>query len=160
MGALTKIALKVEGDRFGIPPGASFLEAGSSRKLMNFDLFPENKDLIIGYCGGDYARELSLAGPGEARAHVTDVLVRMLGGDARKAVTACSFPAWWTDPFAHGSYSVCLPGHEAARDALAQPIGGRIFIAGEATAGGGAMTVGGATLAGRAAATAVARLRA
>jgi monoamine oxidase len=160
MGALTKIALKVEGDRFGIRPGASFLEAGSSKKLMNFDLFPDDKDLIIGYCGGDYARELSLAGPDEARAHVTELLARMLGNDLRKAVTACSFPAWWTDPFSHGSYSVCLPGREAAREALAQPIGGRIFIAGEATAGGGAMTVGGATLAGRAAATAVARLKA
>lgn len=160
MGALTKIALKVEGDRFGIPSGASFLEAGSSRRLMNFDLFPDDKDLIIGYCGGDYARELSVAGIAEARAHVTDLLVRMLGGDVRKAATGCSFPAWWTDPFSHGSYSVCLPGQEAAREALSRPIGGKIFIAGEATAGGGAMTVGGATLAGRAAAAAVARLKA
>lgn len=160
MGALTKIALKVEGERFGLSPGMSFLEAGSPRKLMNFDLFPEDKDIVIGYCGGDYARDLSNAGPAEAQAHVTDLLAGMLGEDVRKAVKACSFPAWWTDPHARGSYSVCRPGHEKARDALAQPIGGRIFIAGEATAGGGAMTVGGATLAGRAAAAVVARLRA
>jgi monoamine oxidase len=159
MGALTKIALRVEGNRFGIPPGASYLEAGSSRRLMNFDLFPDNKDLIVGYCGGDYARELSAAGLEGARDHVVELLVRMLGSDFRKAATGCSFPAWWTDPFARGAYSVCLPGHDGARDALAQPIGGRIFIAGEATAGGGAMTVGGATLAGRAAAAAVARLK-
>lgn len=160
MGALTKIALKVEGSRFGIAAGASYLEAGSPRKLMNFDLFPDDKDLIIGYCGGDFARELSRAGPSEARAHTTDLLAHMLGGDVRKAVTACAFPAWWTDPFALGSYSVCLPGHDTAREALAQPVGGRIWLAGEATAGGGAMTVGGATLAGRAAAAAVARLKA
>ena len=84
----------------------------------------------------------------------------MVGADFRKAVKAVSFPAWWTDPFSRGSYSVCDPGHENAREALAQPIGGRLVIAGEATAGGGAMTVGGATLAGRAAATALARLKA
>jgi monoamine oxidase len=84
----------------------------------------------------------------------------MVGADFRKTVKAVSFPAWWTDPFAYGSYSICDPGHETARDALAQPIGNRLFIAGEATAGGGAMTVGGATLAGRAAAAAVARLKA
>ena len=78
----------------------------------------------------------------------------------RKAAGPVSFPAWWTDPFARGSYSICDPGHEAARDALARPIGNRLFIAGEATAGGGAMTVGGATLAGRVAAAAVARLKA
>jgi monoamine oxidase len=159
MGALTKIALKFEGDRFGIAPGMSFLEAGSPRRLMNFDLFPDDKDLVIANCGGDYARELSEAGPAEARAHVTDLLAKMIGGDVRKAVTGISFPAWWTDPFAKGSYSVCLPGQDMARSALAEPVGGRIWLAGEATAGGGAMTVGGATLAGRAAAAAVARLK-
>lgn len=160
MGALTKIALKVEGDRFGITPGTSFLEAGSPNRLMNFDLFPEDKDLIIAYCGGDHARELSAAGPDAARAHLTTLLGTMLGADIGKAITGVSFPAWWTDPFARGSYSVCLPGREAAREQLAEPIGGRLFIAGEATAGGGAMTVGGATLAGRAAAAAVARIKA
>jgi monoamine oxidase len=160
MGALTKIALKVEGDRFGITPGTSFLEAASPSRLMNFDMFPDGKDLVIAYCGGDHARELSVAGPDAARAHVTELLAQMIGADIRKAVTGISFPAWWTDPFSRGSYSVCLPGHEAARAQLADPIGGRIFLAGEATAGGGAMTVGGATLAGRAAAAAVARIKA
>lgn len=160
MGALTKIALKVEGDRFGIAPGTSFLEAAAPERLMNLDMFPGGQDIVIGYCGGDYARKLSEAGTDEARAHLVDLLVKMVGADFRKSVKEVSFPAWWTDPFARGSYSICDPGHEAARDALAQPIGNRLFIAGEATAGGGAMTVGGATLAGRAAAAAVARLKA
>ncbi|WP_439496775.1 flavin monoamine oxidase family protein [Bosea sp. (in: a-proteobacteria)] len=159
MGALTKIALRVEGDRFGLGPGMSYLEAGSPKAMMNLDLFPDDKDLVIATCGGDHARELSLAGADEARAHVTDLLAKMVGESVRKAVTGVSFPAWWTDPFSRGSYSVCLPGSEAARDRLAEPIGGRIWFAGEATAGGGAMTVGGATLAGRAAAAAVARLK-
>ncbi len=35
---------------------------------MNFDMFPDGKDLVIGYCGGDYARKLSEAGTEEARA--------------------------------------------------------------------------------------------
>lgn len=159
MGALTKIALKVEGDRFGITPGMSYLEAGAPEEMTNFDLYPDGKDIIIGYFGGDYARKLSLAGTREAQAHVTDLLAAIIGEDFRKTVRAACFPAWWTDPFSHGSYSVCLPGQETARDRLAEPIGGRIWFAGEATAGGGAMTVGGATLAGRAAAEAVARVK-
>lgn len=160
MGALTKIALKVEGDRAGIVPGTSLLEAGAPERMMNFDMFPDGKDIVIGYCGGDYARKLSEAGTEETRAHVVDLLVKMVGSDFRRKVGAVAFPAWWTDPFARGSYSVCDPGHDRAREALAQPIGGRLLIAGEATAGGGAMTVGGATLAGRAAAAALARLKA
>lgn len=160
MGALTKIAFRVEGDRFGVTPGMSFLEAGSPRRLVNFDMFPDDRDIVIGYFGGDYARELAHAGAAEAQSQITALLAQMLGADVRKAVKACSFPAWSTDPYALGSYSVCLPGQEKARDVLAQPIGnGRILLAGEATAGGGAMTVGGATLAGRAAAATVARLK-
>ena len=152
MGALTKIALKVEGDRFDMEPGTTLIESGAPEKLISFEMYPDGKDLVIGYCGGDFARSLSEAGPDAAREHATDLLSRMIGGNFRATVKAVSFPAWWTDPFARGSYSVCLPGHEAAREALAQPIGGKLLIAGEATAGGGAMTVGGATLAGRAAA--------
>lgn len=160
MGALTKIALKVDAERFGIAPDSAFFEAGRADRLMNFDMFPGNRDLIVGYCGGDYARSLSRGGAEAAREHIVDLLAGMVGGAFRKSAGAVSFPAWWTDPYARGSYSVCLPGHAAARDRLAEPIGGKIWLAGEATAGGGAMTVGGATLAGRAAAAAVSRLKA
>jgi len=159
MGALTKIALKVEGERFGIAPGTTYFEAGAAGRLISFELFPDNRDLVIGYCGGDFARDLSTAGPGAAREQVVDLLAAMVGGEFRKAAGPVSFPAWWTDPFSHGSYSVCLPGHANARDILAEPIGGKLWLAGEATAGGGAMTAGGATLAGRTAAAAVARLK-
>jgi monoamine oxidase len=159
MGALTKIALKVEGERFGIAPGTTYFEAGAAGRLISFELFPGDQDIVVGYCGGDYARELSQGGAAAAREHVVDLLAGMIGGDLRKAAGPVSFPAWWTDPFSLGSYSVCLPGHAAARDVLAEPVGDRLWFAGEATAGGGAMTAGGATLAGRTAAAAVARLK-
>ena len=57
-----------------------------------------------------------------------------------------------------GSYSIVAPGHADARDRLREPVGGRIFFAGEAMAGGGAMTVGGATLDGERAARDVLRV--
>ena len=46
---------------------------------------------------------------------------------------------WWTDPQAQGSYSIVAPGHAESRDRLREPVGGRVFFAGEALAGGGAM---------------------
>ncbi|MGE7471121.1 flavin monoamine oxidase family protein [Bosea sp. NPDC003192] len=158
MGALTKIALKVD-ERFGIAPGTTYFEAGAATRLISFDLFPGDQGIVIGYCGGDFARDLSTAGPDVAREQIVDLLAAMIGGEFRKAAGPVSFPAWWTDPFSHGSYSVCMPGHAGARDILAEPVGGKLWLAGEATAGGGAMTAGGATLAGRTAAAAVARLK-
>ncbi|SFD37945.1 monoamine oxidase [Bosea sp. CRIB-10] len=158
MGALTKIALKVD-ERFGIMPGTTYFEAGSADRLISFELFPGDQGIVIGYCGGDFARDLSTAGPTAAREQVVDLLTAMIGSEFRKAAGPVSFPAWWTDPFSHGSYSVCRPGHAGARDVLAEPIGGKLWLAGEASAGGGAMTAGGATLAGRSAAAAAARLK-
>ncbi len=152
MGALTKLALRVEGDRFGLVPGAALMEAGDPGRMMMIEMFPDGRDLAIAMCGGDHARELSELGSAGATAHVTDLLASMIGGDVRQRITGSSFPAWWTDPWSKGSYSICKPGRPEARDELARPIGGRIWIAGEATAGGGAMTVGGASLAGLAAA--------
>lgn len=155
MGALTKIALKIEGNRFGQADGSVLMEAGSPDRMMMIELFPDNRDLAIAICGGDYARELAGLGKAGALAHVTDLLASMLGQEARSAIKAGAFPSWWADPFALGSYSIARPGKLEARENLALPVGDRIWIAGEATAGGGAMTVGGASLAGMAAARGV-----
>jgi monoamine oxidase len=161
MGALTKIALKIEGSRFGLGQGAVLMEAGSPARMMMIEMFADDLDLAVAMCGGDYARELAGLGQAGAVAHVTDLLSSMIGPEVRASIKGSAFPCWWADPFSQGSYSVAKPGKLAARDNLALPIGDRIWIAGEATAGGGAMTVGGASLAGIAAARGVvARLKA
>lgn len=156
MGALTKIALKIEGNRFGLAQGTVLMEAGSPSRMMMIELFADDRDLAVAICGGDYARELAVLGRAGAIAHVTDLLAEMIGPEVRGAIKGGAFPSWWADPFSQGSYSIARPGKLAARDDLAQPVGGRIWMAGEATAGGGAMTVGGASLAGIAAARGVA----
>ena len=49
--------------------------------------------------------------------------------------------AWSTDPFARGSQSFLAPGATPQhRDDLAQPVGGRVFFAGEATSADLAIT--------------------
>ncbi len=151
MGALTKMAFKADRKRLGMAP-QTFLEAGKPSNLMMVDLFPEEQDLIVCNFGGNYARDISNSGPEAAKAHVRDLLVSMIGGQARAVLGEASFPAWWTDPWSRGSYSIVKPGFMGAREALAEPIGNRIWLAGEASSIGGAMTVGGASLAGMAAA--------
>jgi monoamine oxidase len=43
---------------------------------------------------------------------------------------------WGADPFARGSYSYALPGMADCRAALAAPVDGRLFFAGEACSRG------------------------
>lgn len=63
---------------------------------------------------------------------------------------------WSEDPFAFGSYSYLAAGSSGEdRDALAQPVDGVLFFAGEATSRTHAATVHGALLTGRRAASAI-----
>jgi monoamine oxidase len=161
MGALTKIALRIDGTRFGLDDGSTLMDASRAEAMTLIEMFPAGRPLAVAVCGGDFARGLGAAGEAAAVAHLTDALVGILGAEARRAVKGGRLASWWADPWSRGAYSVCRPGQAAARAALARPVGDRIWFAGEATAGGASMTVGGATLsARRAVAEAAARLKA
>lgn len=152
MGALTKIALRLSGDRFDLDDSTTLMDGTRAEAMTMIEMFPRGKPLAVALCGGDFARGLGTAGEAAAIAHVTDTLAGMLGSNLRRAVTSGRLASWWADPLSRGAYSVCLPGHSAARAALAEPVAARLWFAGEATAGGGSMTVGGATLSARKAA--------
>lgn len=151
-GALTKVALALDGERFGLPSPTDLYD---TRSGFVFELFPFDRDLVLATIGGAPARDLVRSGEAGAVAAATDVLAQMVGEQVRAHVVAGRLADWWSDPWALGSYSVARPGRTAARRALAAPVGDRLHFAGEATAVGGSMTAGGATLEGRAAAAAI-----
>jgi monoamine oxidase len=152
MGALTKIALRLGDERFGLNDATVLMDGTRSAAMTMIEMFPGGKPLAVAVCGGDFARGLGQAGEAAAVAHLTDVLAGMLGASLRGQVRGGRLASWWADPLSRGAYSVCLPGQMAAREALARPVAERLWFAGEAAAGGGSMTVGGATLSARKAA--------
>ena len=162
MGAYTKVALRLDRAALAGADLQDYLVADPARDgrgdvLMSFDLLPGGAPIAVAYLGGDFARALSEAGEAAAIDDVTERLARILGPRLRAAVRGGRLAGWWSDPWARGSYSIVAPGRLAAREALRAPIGDRVWLAGEASAGGGAMTVGGATLEGWRAADAVHR---
>ena len=152
MGAYTKIALRLDRTRVGPLEATDYFEVLDGGRATSFEFWPFGRDLVIALLGGDHGRRISEAGEPAAVDFVTERLAAMLGGRIRSAILGGRLAGWWTDPYARGSYSVARPGHLAARMALREPVAERIWFAGEATAGGGAMTVGGATLEGERAA--------
>ena len=152
MGAYTKIALRLDRARVGPLDATDYFEVLDGGRATSFEFWPFGRDLAIALLGGDHGRRMCEAGEPAAVDFVTERLAAMLGGGIRRAVMGGRLAGWWTDPYARGSYSVARPGHLAARMALREPVAERIWFAGEATAGGGAMTVGGATLEGERAA--------
>ena len=154
MGAYTKLALKIDRARVEPLEATDYIELVDG-SAVSFEFWPFGRDLCLVMLGGDHARKLCEAGEGAAIDFATARLAGMVGGHIRQAIAGGRLAAWWTDPYARGSYSVARPGRVAARQALRQPVGGKVFLAGEASAGGGAMTVGGATLEGQRVARAV-----
>ena len=154
MGAYTKLALKIDRARVEPLEATDYIELVDG-SAVSFEFWPFGRDLCLVMLGGDHARKLCEAGEGAAIDFATERLAGMVGGHIRQAIAGGRLAAWWTDPYARGSYSVARPGRVAARQALRQPVGGKVFLAGEASAGGGAMTVGGATLEGQRVARAV-----
>lgn len=150
-GAANKVAFKFSRDVFGLPDTshASFMdERAPSRHALSFQIRPFGAELAIAYLGGRFAAEMEAAGEAAMIETARDALVTMFGtsilAHLEKAVTT----AWSGDPHTLGAYSCALPGHGDDRRILAEPIGGRVFLAGEAVHPRWFSTVQGAFLSG------------
>ena len=85
-----------------------------------------------GFVTGDYAREMLALGEEAALQKGLETLRAEIGKPTLQFAKA-RWVNWPEDPFAMGGYSVCLPGHYAAREKLAQATP-PLFWAGEASA--------------------------
>lgn len=155
MGALTKVALRFDGERFGIAQGDDFVVVDFAGGAMTFEMWPFDRDIVIGTTGGDAGRALGDMGEAGAITAALEAFAEVVGEDAKRRFVSGRLADWWHDPLAQGSYSVIRPGRAGARADLARPVAGRVWFCGEATAGGGAMTVGGASIEGRRVAKAI-----
>lgn len=159
MGLLTKIALRTDGESFGLSENAWLAYKVPSEMPAEAAFFltrPFGQPLLVGFVGGAFGWELSRAGADAAIEFATGELVSMLGSDVRKHLTGGLMTDWATNPHTLGAYTAAEPGHFAARARLAAPVGGRIFFAGEAVGGGFMSLCSGAWLSGEATARAVA----
>jgi len=86
-----------------------------------------------------------------------EALAATFGRRSLQGVTVQHATDWRHDPFARGSWSVVPAGHFGIRQALAEPVEGRVWFAGEATSAGQWGTVGGAWQEGTRAAAAIAK---
>ena len=98
----------------------------------SYHLHPFGTRLIEGFFGGRLAHELEASGPGAFFDFAVAELVELFGSGIRARLRLLVETGWGRDPFARGSYSYARPGHADARAALAAPLDGRVFFAGEA----------------------------
>lgn len=152
LGLLNKLA-------FPIPPGvvAEFGPFASLRRdiaapgdrPMSWIARPFGAPVMLGFIGGSLAWELSRAGREAAAAHARAEFAQVFGAKAAAGLGPATVTDWGTEPQFLGSYSHAIPGGQAAREMLAQPLAnGRLIFAGEACHPRFAATVAGAWLSG------------
>jgi monoamine oxidase len=156
MGLLTKVPLQIDGTRLGLRPFDDVLIERHARHDLYFLAFPFDLDLLVGFVGGDFAWEMEAAGAAAAVEFATDRLVDCFGSDARRAVRKGTMTNWSANRHVRGGYAAARPGKAHAREVLKDPVGERIWFAGEALAGGLKQTAAGARLSGEAVAGQVA----
>lgn len=102
--------------------------------------------------GGRFARDLAATGPAAMKAFAAEFVGNELGPAARRAMGDVHVTSWAADPFVGGAWSVAGPGATGQRLRLAEPVGQRLLLAGEATEESLWGTVGGAWVSGERAA--------
>jgi monoamine oxidase len=152
MGALEKVVLRYP--RAFWPAslhGFGVLGAPYPVEFYNLGV-ADGEPILVALTGGRGSRELAALSPA-ARGRRLHALLAAGFGDAIPAPEAVRCTAWHRDPDALGSYSVVRPGGRAEdRATLAEPVGPRLWLAGEHTVTDYPGTVHGAWHSGRRAA--------
>ncbi|HKR62739.1 MAG TPA: FAD-dependent oxidoreductase, partial [Thermoanaerobaculia bacterium] len=150
MGVLNKLAMRFR-SRFW-PAASEWLEyAGETtgRWALFFNLYKHLREpVLIAFNSGAYARALEDE-PDEHWVDEAMAVLRTMFGRRAQEPEDYLVTRWASDPFARGSYSyISACGRGADMDALAEPIGDRLYFAGEATSRAQYGTVQGAFLSG------------
>ena len=114
-----------------------------------FNLHPiTGKPILVGFNAGSYAKSLEDWADEKIVAAAMQTL-RTIYGAKVPDPTDYAITRWGSDPFAQGAYSfLATHATDEDYDALAEPMGDRLFFAGEATSRQYAATVHGALLSG------------
>jgi monoamine oxidase len=104
--------------------------------------------IVLAFNAGERGRWAESAAPGDLIAGALPIARQLFGGDLSAVDVRTS--NWTVDPYALGSYSFHAPGSgHADRRRLQEPIGDRLYLAGEAVGVNNPATVTGAVVSGR-----------
>lgn len=116
--------------------GMSFLHAPVAALSVWWTALPVRAPLLVGWAGGTAADELAGRGDGFVIESALESLARVLGvarGEVEAQFEHAYTHDWQADPYARGAYSYLPVGGVEAQKSLAEPVGGVLFFAGEAT---------------------------
>lgn len=157
MGTYNNIALMFSEDLFELGDDAYIAYRMETPEGMGLISNVSGTGLSYGYVGGSFGHELERAGAEAAVDFGLGEVRKLVGGRTDRAFVKGTMSRWGEDPWTLGAYASAEPGYTHLREMLRQPVGERVFFAGEACHPDLWATCGGALLSGIQTAGAVSR---
>lgn len=157
LGSYDHIALDMPGNPLGLQKDDMVFEQASGTKTAALLANVSGTSLHMVEVAGAFGRELAAKGEPAMVDFAGEWLAAMFGSNAKRAIKKSHATRWNENPLTLGAMSAAGPGNADARKVLMEPIGGRIWFAGEALHDTQWGTVGGAWESGTRAAEAVLR---
>jgi monoamine oxidase len=157
LGSYDHIALKLVGNPLGLDSDDLVFEKSADTHTAAILANVSGTPLCLIEVAGSFGRDLSAQGEAAMVDFAGEWLARLYGADVKKAVDRASATRWNSDPWTLGASSAAVPGAQAARRILMEPVNDSVWFAGEAAHETLWGTVGGAWESGERAAEAVLR---
>lgn len=135
MGIYNNIALQFSEDIFGFGADVYVDRQVQSVESAGWLSNISGSNLMFGYSGGRFGRELERAGIDAAVDFGLSELRHFLGSSIDKKFIKGDFTRWGEDPWFQGAYASADPGYYPMRRELNTPEADKIYFAGEACSG-------------------------
>ena len=157
LGSYDHIALDLVGNPLGLDSDDLVFEKSVNTHTAAILANVSGTPLCLIEVAGSFGRDLSAQGEAAMVDFAGEWLARLYGAEVKKAIDRASATRWNSDTWTLGAASAAVPGGQAARRILSEPLRDAVWFAGEAAHETLWGTVGGAWESGERAADAVLR---
>jgi monoamine oxidase len=158
LGSQDHVALELSGNPLGLRADELAFEKSESKQTAAIFANVSGSTLCVIDVGGSFGRELSGKGTAAMIDFALTWLTGLYGTEMKSIVKRRHATRWNDEPWVLGASSAAAPGAQSARKVMMEPLGNRVFFAGEAAHETLWGTVGGAWDSGERAADAVVKL--
>jgi monoamine oxidase len=151
MGTYERAVFELPGNPFRFNADERVIFKTPDSRSVMFTMRPNGSDLVYADFGGNFGRELSVAGDRAIADYIAKQLSDHFGGP-NTGIGKIDVMRWSREPYVLGGISTAAPGASGSRRVLMQPVAERVFFAGEAAHETLWGTVAGASLSGERAA--------
>src|SRR6185437_10039362 len=132
LGSYDHVGLLIPGNPFGLQRDDLVFEQSSGPRTAALLGRVGGTDLHVVEIAGSFGRELSEQGEAAMLDFAIQWLGSIFGTNVKSTIARNHATRWNARPYVLGAMSVATPGHAEARTALAEPVGARLYFAGEA----------------------------